>query len=542
MTEEIIKIPDIGSDSAEVIEVCANVGDKVDSEDSLIVLESDKASMEVPVSASGTIVEILVKVGDSVSEGMPMVKVAVEGAASAAAEEAPAEEPAAAPAEEVPAEAAPAPQAAAVQNQEITVPDIGAENVPVIEICVKPGDRVEKEMPIVVLESDKATMEIPSPESGVVTEICVAEGQQMNQGDLVLRMDVEGAAPAAPAAPKADAPKAAAPAPAKSAPAPAKPAAAAPAASHEQPRNKNRRLHAGPAVRRLAREFGVDLALVKATGPRGRVVKEDIQNFVKQKLNEPAPAAAAVAGTGIPAVPAVDFSKFGPVREEPLNRLRKVAATNFQRSWLNVPHVTQFDEADISEMEAFRKASKKEAELRGTKLTPMPFMVKACAVALREMPQFCASLSADGESMIYKDYVNIGMAVDTPDGLLVPVIKDADKKGLWELSEEILELAAKARDKKLKPAEMQGGCFTISSLGSIGGTAFTPIVNAPEVAILGISKAQMKPVWNGQDFDPKLMLPLSLSYDHRAINGADAARFTGLVSHLLSDIRRLLFF
>ena len=542
MTEEIIKIPDIGSDSAEVIEVCAKVGDKVDSEDSLIVLESDKASMEVPVSASGTIVEILVNVGDSVSEGMPMVKVAVEGAASTAAEEAPAEELAAtaAPAETPAEPETPAPQAAAaVQNQDITVPDIGAENVPVIEICVKPGDRIEKEMPIVVLESDKATMEIPSPESGVVTEICVSEGQQMNQGDLVLRMNVEGAAPVAPAAPKAEAPKA--PAPAKPAPA-AKPAAAAPAAvSSDQPRNKHQRLHAGPAVRRLAREFGVDLALVKASGPRGRVLKEDIQNYVKQKLNEPAPAAAA-AGTGIPAVPAVDFSKFGSVREEPLNRLRKVAATNFQRSWLNVPHVTQFDEADISEMEAFRKASKKEAEQRGTKLTPMPFMVKACAVALREMPQFCASLSADGESMIYKDYVNIGMAVDTPDGLLVPVIKDADKKGLWELSEEILELAAKARDKKLKPAEMQGGCFTISSLGSIGGTAFTPIVNAPEVAILGISKAQMKPVWNGQDFDPKLMLPLSLSYDHRAINGADAARFTALVSHLLSDIRRLLFY
>ncbi len=536
MIEEIIKIPDIGSDSAEVIEICARVGDKIEAEDSLMVLESDKASMEVPVPVSGTIVEILVKVGDTASEGLPMVKIATEGdAAAEAAEPAPAAEEAPAPVEEAPA---PQPEAVAeTQNQDIHVPDIGSENVPVIEICVKPGDRIEKEMPIVVLESDKATMEIPSPENGIVTEICVTEGQQMSLGDLVLRMDVEGSsAPAAkPAAPAPAQEKPAAPAPVP----PKKSAPAAPSASLEQPRNKHQRLHAGPAVRRIAREFGVDLALVRGSGSRGRVLKEDIQNYVKEKLSQPAPAAT---GSGIPAVPAVDFSKFGPVREEPLNRLRKVAAANFQRSWLNVPHVTQFDEADITEMEAFRKASKKEAELRGTKLTPMPFMVKACAVALKEMPQFCASLSADGESMIYKDYINIGMAVDTPDGLLVPVIKDADKKGIWELSEEILSLAAKARDKKLKPDEMQGGCFTISSLGSIGGTAFTPIVNAPEVAILGISKADMKPVWNGKDFDPRLMLPLSLSYDHRAINGAEAARFTQLLGTLLSDIRRLLFY
>ena len=302
----------------------------------------------------------------------------------------------------------------------------------------------------------------------------------------------------------------------------------------------NRKFHAGPAVRKLAREFGVDLVEVTGTGPRRRILKEDVQKYVKMRLKNPQAAQGVSSGLGIPTMPEIDFSKWGEIEEVALNRLRKIAAQNFQRSWLNVPHVTQFDECDITELEAFRKAQKAMAEARGTKLTPLPFILKAVAYLLKELPQFCTSLSPDGETLIYKKYINIGVAVDTPDGLLVPVIKNVDQKSLWELSVECIELAGKARDKKLKPDEMQGGCFTISSLGSIGGTAFTPIVNAPEVAILGLSKASMKPVWNGKDFSPKLMLPLSLSYDHRAINGADAARFTLKLGELLTDIRKLL--
>ena len=541
MSDEIIKVPDIGSGSAEVIEVCVSPGDTVEAEDSLIVLESDKATMEVPAPRSGKITEVLLKVGDSVSEGDDLLKMTAGEAAAEepAAEPEPVEQPAPA------AESALEPVAAASAEkrlEDVLVPDLGAEGVPVIEICVAVGDEVSVDDSLVVLESDKATMEVPSPSNGVVKEITVKEGDEMSQGDLILKLEVSGGG-AAPA-PAAEQPAPAAPkAPAK-APEAAKPAAEAakPAAPQKdlvtlETANKN--FHAGPAVRKLAREFGVDLQLVKGSGPRTRILKEDVQSYVKAKLKE-ASQPQAMTGTGIPQVPAVDFSKWGEIEEVALNRLRKVAAQNFQRSWLNVPHVTQFDEADISELEAFRKAQKAMAEARGTKLTPLPFFLKACAYVLKEMPQFCSSLSADGESVIYKKYINIGVAVDTPDGLLVPVIKDVDKKGLWELAEECIELAGKARDKKLKPDEMQGGCFTISSLGSIGGTAFTPIVNAPEVAILGISKATMKPVWNGSDFEPRLMCPLSLSYDHRVINGADAARFTAMLGGLLADIRMLL--
>ncbi|GAA4649249.1 dihydrolipoyllysine-residue acetyltransferase [Kistimonas scapharcae] len=537
MTDEIIKVPDIGSDGAEVIEVCVGAGDQVEAEDSLIVLESDKATMEVPAPRNGRIVEVLLKVGDKVSEGDDLLKMAAEGGAVAAeAPEAPApvaETPAAAPAPE----AVPAAPAASV-IKEVRVPDIGSDNVPVIEVSVKPGDEISEEDPLVTLESDKATMEVPSPFSGVVTEVKVKEGDTLSQGDLVVMMEVAGAAPVAQPAVPSQAPvveKPAASQPAASAAAPTQPAAE----SNRELEQANKSIHAGPAVRKIAREFGVDLSLVRGSGPRSRILKEDVQNYVKAKLSEPKSAQVS-GGLGIPQMPAVDFSKWGEVEEKELTRLRQVAAKNFQRSWLNVPHVTQFDESDITELEDFRKSQKAAAQARGSKLTPLPFMLKACAYALKEMPQFCASLSPEVDRIIYKKYVNIGVAVDTPDGLLVPVIKDVDKKGLWELADECVALAEKARNKQLKPDEMQGGCFTISSLGSVGGTAFTPIVNAPEVAILGISKAEIKPKWNGTEFAPRLMLPLSLSYDHRAINGAEAARFTALLGQLLSDIRNIL--
>lgn len=536
MSDEIIKVPDIGSGSAEVIEICVTAGDTVDAEDSLIVLESDKATMEVPAPRAGKVTEILLQVGDSVSEGNDLLKLEGEAEsieAPAAAEPGKTAEPVAAPA---PAPVSAAPSASSVED--VLVPDLGAENVPVIEICVAVGDTVSEDDSLVVLESDKATMEVPSPLGGVVKEILVKEGDAMNQGDLILKLEVAGTAPATPAPQKAETP-----APAKPGPEPEPKVAAAPAAPQKnlaELEKANKHVHAGPAVRKLAREFGVDLELVRGSGPRSRILKEDVQAYVKGKLKESAAQPQMAGGAGIPPVPAQDYAKWGEIEEVALNRLRKVAAQNFQRSWLNVPHVTQFDEADITDLEAFRKARKALAEARGTKLTPLPFFLKACAYVLKEMPQFCSSLSANGESVIYKKYINIGVAVDTPDGLLVPVIKDVDRKGIWELSAECIELAGKARDKKLKPDEMQGGCFTISSLGSIGGTAFTPIVNAPEVAILGISRAAMKPVWDGGEFQPRLMCPLSLSYDHRVINGAEAAKFTTLLGPLLADIRMLL--
>ena len=539
MSDEIIKVPDIGSGSAEVIEICIAPGDSVAAEDSLIVLESDKATMEVPAPRDGKVTELLLNVGDTVSEGDDLLKMASDAA--------PVEEAAAPTADKEPApvvEEAPVTTAAPVASgkpsiERVVVPDIGAEGVPVIEICVSVGDSVEEEDSLIVLESDKATMEVPSPVSGVVKAIHVAEGDSLSQDDLILDVEVVGGAAPAPAAPekKAEAPKSA---PTQASRAPEAPAPRAEANPVELER-ANRKYHAGPAVRKLAREFGVDLALVKGSGPRRRIIKEDVQKYVKLKLAEKPQAAGGVtSGLGIPQMPEIDFSKWGEIEAVPQNRLRKVAAQNFQRSWLNVPHVTQFDECDITEMEAFRKAQKAMAEARGTKLTPLPFILKAVAYVLKELPQFNASLSPDGENVIYKKYINIGVAVDTPDGLLVPVIKNVDQKSLWELAEECIELAGKARNKKLKPDEMQGGCFTISSLGSIGGTSFTPIVNAPEVAILGLSKASMKPVWNGKDFEPKLMLPLSLSYDHRAVNGADGARFTSILGGLLADIRKLL--
>ncbi|MCX2542936.1 dihydrolipoyllysine-residue acetyltransferase [Pseudomonas sp. COW5] len=534
-----VHVPDIGSSGkAQIIEIQVKVGDKVEADQSLITLESDKASMEIPSPAAGVVKAISVKLNDEVGTGDLILDLEVAGAAAPAAA-APAQ--AAAPA----AAAAPAPAAApaapvADSVQDIHVPDIGsAGKAKIIEVLVKAGDSVEADQSLITLESDKASMEIPSPAAGVVESISIKLDDEVGTGDLILKLKVKGAAPAAAPAPAAAAAPSA-PAPA-AAPAAAAPAAAAPVAAPAKPGAK---VHAGPAVRQLAREFGVELSAVGASGPHGRILKEDVQTYVKammQKAKEaPAAAAGATGGAGIPPIPVVDFSRFGEIEEVPMTRLMQVGAANLHRSWLNVPHVTQFDSADITELEAFRNAQKAVAEKAGVKLTILPLLLKSCAHLLKELPDFNSSLAPSGKAIIRKKYVNIGFAVDTPDGLLVPVIKNVDQKSLLQLAAEAASLAEKARTKKLSSDEMQGACFTISSLGHIGGTGFTPIVNAPEVAILGVSKATIQPVWDGKAFQPKLMLPLSLSYDHRVINGAAAARFTKRLSDLLADIRTIL--
>ena len=542
MSKQQVTVPDIGgAEGAEVIEVLVAVGDEVVVDQGLIVLESDKASMEIPSTVAGTVVELLVTEGQELAEGAAIVVVDV------AAGSEPAGSPEPQPAE-VEDEPRPQPQgqeqvvadapAEVAADQTVSVPDIGTdEAVELIEICVAVGDTVAEGDSLVVLESDKASMEVPSPLAGEVMELLVNTGDSVTQGDKLLIL--KGAADATPASAPEHAATAATPAatPAtvpniQAAPTPAAAPAAAEAAGGERSG-----VYAGPAVRKLAREFGVALDQVSGSGPRGRVLKEDLQQFVK-KLLSGKPAAAAV-GTGIPAIPEIDFAKFGPVEVTRRSRMDTLTAANMHRSWLNVPHVTQFDEADITALEEFRAGLKAEAEQRGTRLTPMPFILKACAVALRDNPRFASSLAAGGEQLVYKQYTHIGMAVDTPAGLMVPVIRDVDRKTIWELAEEVLSMAAKARDRKLSPGDMQGGCFTISSLGNIGGTGFTPIVNAPEVGILGVSRASIKPVWDGSDFLPRNMLPLALSYDHRVINGGDGGRFMSRLVALLGDIRQL---
>nr|WP_225780073.1 dihydrolipoyllysine-residue acetyltransferase [Pseudomonas sp. Marseille-Q3773] len=541
---ELIRVPDIGSGEGEIIELFVKVGDRIEADQSLLTLESDKASMEIPAPKAGVIKELKVKLGDRLKEGDELLVLEAEGAA-AAAPEAPAAAPAQAAAPAPAAEAAPAPAPAAAPAaasvQDIHVPDIGSSGkAKIIEVLVKAGDTVEADQSLITLESDKASMEIPSPAAGVVKEVIAKLDDEVGTGDLILKLEVAGAAPAAAPAPaaaapaKAEAAPAAAPAAAAAAPAAAPaPVATAPAAG------SNAKVHAGPAVRQLAREFGVDLGAVAATGPHGRILKEDVRVYVKTMMQK-AKEAPTAGGAGIPPIPAVDFSKFGEVEEVALTRLMQVGAANLHRSWLNVPHVTQFDSADITELEAFRVAQKAVAEKAGVKLTVLPLLLKACAFLLKELPDFNSSLAPSGKAIIRKKYVHIGFAVDTPDGLLVPVIKNVDQKSLLQLAAEAAALAEKARTKKLSADEMQGACFTISSLGHIGGTGFTPIVNAPEVAILGVSKATMQPVWDGKAFQPKLMLPLSLSYDHRVINGAAAARFTKRLGDVLGDIRTML--
>lgn len=544
MAKEQVTVPDIGgAEGAEVIELLVAVGDEVSLDQGLIVLESDKASMEIPSTAAGTVVEILVSEGQELAEGaaVAVIETAGEAADAAAGEpaEAAPEEPVSEAVAAAPEEPAP-PQAESVSASSLVdVPDIGTDDaVELIEISVKVGDTVAEGDSLVVLESDKASMEVPAPFAGEITEIKVSEGDSVRQGDplMVMATSTVASAPTAPA-PTAPAPEkapAVAPEPARAAPqaATSSPAPAEAIAATEE----GGKVYAGPAVRKLAREFGITLAEVSGSGPRGRLLKEDLHKFVQDRLSKPA---ASAAGGALPVIPEVDFSAFGEIEITTRSKLDKLTAANMQRSWLNVPHVTQNDSADITELEAFRAGMKAEAEKRGVKLTPMPFILKACAVALRDNPKFCTSLADGGESLVHKQYIHIGMAVDTPAGLLVPVIRDVDKKSIWELAEEVLEMAGKARDRKLSPAQMQGGCFTISSLGNIGGTGFTPIVNAPEVGILGVSRADMQPVWNGQEFVPRKMLPLSLSYDHRVINGGDGGRFLTRLVALLGDIRQL---
>ncbi|OOE40355.1 pyruvate dehydrogenase complex dihydrolipoyllysine-residue acetyltransferase [Salinivibrio kushneri] len=519
-----VHVPDIGGDEVEVTDIMVAVGDSVDEEQSLITVEGDKASMEVPAPFAGTVKEIKIASGDKVSTGSLIMMFEVGSSAPA----------------EAPAQAAPAAPAAS-ESKDVNVPDIGGDEVEVTDIMVAVGDTVEEEQSLITVEGDKASMEVPAPFAGTVKEIKIAAGDKVSTGSHIMVFEVAGSAPAAPAA---------APAPAaeeKSAPAPkaeAPAAAKADAGKDEFVENKEY-AHASPVVRRLAREFGVNLAKVKGTGRKGRVLKEDVQGYVKEALKRLESGAASGSGDGsalgLLPWPKVDFSKFGETEEKPLSRIKKISGANLARNWVMIPHVTQWDNADITEVEAFRKeqnAIEKKKE-SGMKITPLVFIMKAAAKALEAFPSFNASLSEDGESLIMKKYVNIGIAVDTPNGLVVPVFKDVNKKGIHELSEELMVVSKKARGGKLTASDMQGGCFTISSLGGLGGTAFTPIVNAPEVSILGVSKSEMKPVWNGKDFEPRLMLPLSLSYDHRVIDGAEGARFISYLNGLLSDIRRL---
>ena len=571
MATSKMMVPDMGGAvDVEVIEICVAVGDVISEGDSIVLVETDKASMEIPASIAGVVKSIALKEGDTCSLGDLMVEIETDSTPDEAKEAGP----------QVPVQAevqakvemvveplvtaiADAPVQALVAESELVleqlalVPDLGgAVDVEVIEVSVKVGDELAEGDSLIVLETDKASMEIPVEFAGTVLQINVAEGAKLNVGDTiaVLASAAEAVVPevmvdvkAASAASETLAPV----------PAVAQTSVAAPEAAQApnvsvapnvivakvEPAAEvvnsgtTGTVHAGPAVRMLAREMGVDLSKVSATGPRDRLLKEDIQAFVKQKMQQP--AAESMQGHGIEQPPAIDFSQFGSIDRIKMTKVQRITAQNMTRSWLNVPHVTQFDHADITDLEVFRKGLKAEAELKGTKVTPLPFMLKACAMALRQYPQFNVSLDNDSEHIVQKHYINIGIAVDTPAGLMVPVIRDVDQKSIWQLAEEVIAMGAKAKDKKLMPADMQGGCFTISSLGGIGGTAFTPIVNTPEVAILGVSKADMQPRWDGSEFQPRLMMPLCLSYDHRAVNGADAARFTQYLAKVLGDIRHL---
>ncbi|MBD8105932.1 pyruvate dehydrogenase complex dihydrolipoyllysine-residue acetyltransferase [Erwinia persicina] len=526
-----INVPDIGSDEVEVTEILVKVGDTVEVEQSLLVVEGDKASMEVPSPQAGVVKEIKVATGDKVETGKLIMIFEAEGgaAAPAAAEEK----------KEEAAPAAPAAAPAASAAKEVNVPDIGGDEVEVTEIMVKVGDKVEAEQSILTVEGDKASMEVPAPFAGTVKEIKIATGDKVSTGSLVMVFEVEGAAPAA--AP-AQSTEAAAPAPAKQEEKAAPAAAPAKAEAKSEFAENDAYVHATPVIRRLAREFGVNLAKVKGTGRKGRILKEDVQSYVKDAVKRA--EAPAAAGGGLPGMlpwPKVDFSKFGEVEEVELGRIQKISGANLSRNWVMIPHVTHFDKTDITELEAFRKQQNAEAEKRklDVKFTPVVFIMKAVAAALEQMPRFNSSLSEDAQKLTLKKYINIGVAVDTPNGLVVPVFKDVNKKGITELSRELMAISKKARDGKLTAGEMQGGCFTISSLGGIGTTHFAPIVNAPEVAILGVSKSAIEPVWNGKEFTPRLMMPMSLSFDHRVIDGADGARFITIINNALADIRRL---
>ena len=516
-----VNVPDIGSDEVNVTDIMVNVGDRVEVDQSIINVEGDKASMEVPAPVAGIVKEIIIKAGDKVSTGTLIMRFEVAGSASASASA-----PAAAPA---------APVAGDVKD--VNVPDIGGDEVNVTEIMVKVGDSITEEQSLITVEGDKASMEVPAPFAGVVKEILVKAGDKVSTGSLIMRFEVAGAAPAVAVAPQAAAPAAQ--------------SGNVSGLSQDQVVASAGYAHATPVIRRLAREFGVNLDKVKGTGRKGRIVKEDIQAYVKTavKAFETGTVSAAAAGNGVAngaglgllPWPKVDFSKFGEVEEVELSRINKISGANLHRNWVMIPHVTHFDRTDITDLEAFRKEQNKivEKQKLDVKITPVVFIMKAVAKALEAFPRFNSSISEDGQKLTLKKYINIGVAVDTPNGLVVPVFKNVNKKGIIELSRELMEVSKKARDGKLSGSDMQGGCFTISSLGGIGTTHFTPIVNAPEVAILGVSKSEMQPIWNGKEFEPRLMLPLSLSFDHRVIDGADGARFLSYINGVLADLRRL---
>jgi pyruvate dehydrogenase E2 component (dihydrolipoamide acetyltransferase) len=516
-----VVVPDIGDfKEVEVIEVLVKPGDAVSKEQSLITLESDKATMEIPSPAAGVVKELKVKMGDKVSQGTPILELDAEEKPKVGEKRTEQK-----------------PKTESSSDVTVPVPDIGDfKEVEVIEVLVKPGDTVSKEQSLITLESDKATMEIPSPAAGVVKEIRVKIGDKVAKDSPILVLQSKGQAPSE--APRPAAPNTPASAPAMAAPAPRP-------VPREPLEEATTKPHASPSVRKFARELGVDLARLRGSGPKGRILHADVQAFVKGVLQgAPASAPAAKAGGALPfnlpPWPEVDFAKFGPVESKPLSRIQKLSGPYLHRNWISIPHITQFDEADITELEAFRKAQTVETEKQGFKLTMLAFMIKACVTALRQYPVFNSSLDRSGESIVIKKYFHIGVAVDTPGGLVVPVVRDADRKGVFDLAHELSDISKLARDGKLKPGDMQGGTFSISSLGGIGGTAFTPIINAPEVAILGVSRGATRPVWNGKEFAPRLMLPLSLSYDHRVIDGATAARFSTYLVSVLSDIRKLI--
>ncbi|MGO3869827.1 MAG: dihydrolipoyllysine-residue acetyltransferase [Alcaligenes sp.] len=559
-----VKIPDIGADDAvEVIEILVKEGETIEVEQSLITVESDKASMEIPSSAAGVVKSIKVKLGDKVKEGSLVLVLeleAAEGAQAAPAAEPAKAEAAPAPKAEPAKEAAPATAAAAPAGAEqqvtVQVPDIGdARDVDVIEIMVQVGDTIEVDQSLITVESDKASMEVPSSHAGVVTAVKVKLGDKVSQGSDILEVTVQGSAPAASPAKQAEAAAAPVEAPAAAAPAAASssvvvgagapaPERVSPTAAFAQADATLRNLpHASPSVRKFARELGVDLGKVHGSGNKGRITVDDVRGFVKQAMaGGAAPVTAAgtaaqVGGLDVLAWPKVDFAKFGEVETRALSRIKKISGANLHRNWVMIPHVTNNDVADITSLEALRKELNEEFKKSGARVTMLAFVIKAAVAALKKFPEFNASL--DGDNLVLKQYYHIGFAADTPNGLVVPVIRDADKKGLLDIARETGELAAAARDGKLSAAQMQGGCFTISSLGGIGGTDFTPIINAPEVAILGLSRSSMQPVWNGKEFEPRLMLPLSLSYDHRVIDGASAARFNAFLATMLADFRRI---
>jgi len=574
MADQIeLKVPDVGGEEVEVIEILISEGDTVEQEDGIVTVESDKASMDIPASSGGKITELKVKVGDTISEGDVLALIEAAGgadesdesdseeAADKSDEEETEEKPEEAEdkqEEEKDEDSEPAKKSAGGGSKviDVEVPDIGdEEDVEIIEILVSKGDSVSAEDGLITLETDKATMDVPCPEDGEIEEMLVNVGDKVSQGSVIAKLKVSGGADDAEekdsakneksdkASEEKDQKKE------KDSGSSVKPSSERqpPVPDHPSQRSDRKEgiLHASPSVRRVAREFGVDLSQVKGSGPKDRILKEDVQEFVKYELSRPKAVAGATGqgGGGLQVIdpPKVDFSKFGEVEEVQLSRIQRKSGPNLHRNWVTIPHVTQFDEADITELENFRKSENEVAKKKdlGFKITPLVFILKACAKGLLEFPTFNSSLSESGESLYMKKYVNIGVAVDTPNGLVVPVIKDVDKKGIYELSEELVEISVKARDGKLKATDMQGGCFSISSLGGIGGTAFTPIVNAPDVAILGVSRNEMKPKWNGKEFEPRLTLPLSLSYDHRVIDGAEAARFTAYLSGVLGDIRKL---